>query len=86
MIYGSLAVEATGVSLSGGSNVGLSVHWANLRRWSLPSPSKYFQLRIERTTVDATSTDFGDTAASKGERLLNDVALTSVVFLYGRGW
>nr|HPH65656.1 hypothetical protein [Kofleriaceae bacterium] len=84
LIYGSLAVEATGVSLSGGSNVGLSVHWANLRRWSLPSPSKYFQLRIERTTVDATSTDFGDTAASKGERLLNDVALTSVVFLYGR--
>ncbi len=86
LVYGTVAIEGSALSLAGGDNVGLSVHWANLRPWSRPSPGKYFQLRIERTTTDATSTDFGDTAAANGDRQLEDVELTSVIFLYGRGW
>lgn len=85
LVHGTVAAEVTGVSLVGSSSYGLSLHWANRRR-STSERSKYVQLRIERTTVDATSTDFGDTAAMNGDRQLTDVGLTSVMFLYGRGW
>lgn len=85
LIHGTVAAEVTGVSLLGSSSYGLSLHWANRRR-SMRERSKYVQVRIERTTVDATSTDFGDTAAMNGDRELTDVGLTSVMFLYGRGW
>jgi hypothetical protein len=85
LTFGTLSVEASGLALAGGSHWGLSVHAVNNRRNS-DTPMKYFQLRIEHTNVDATSTDFGDASAMDGARMLEDVGLTSVHLMYGRGW
>lgn len=85
LVHGTVAAEVTGVSLLGSASYGLSLHWANRRR-STSERGKYAQVRIEHTTVDATSTDFGDPAAMNGDRQLTDVGLTTVMVLYGRGW
>jgi hypothetical protein len=82
---GTIAAEATGFALAGGSHWGISFHAVNRRNYR-GTPMKYFQLRIEHTSVDATSTDFGDTTSMDGERMLQDVGLTSVHLMYGRGW
>jgi hypothetical protein len=85
LAFGTLSVEASGFALAGAAHWGLSIHGVNRRRWD-DTPMKYFQLRIEHTNVDATSTDFGDASAMNGERMLEDVGLTSVHLMYGRGW
>ncbi len=85
LVQGTVAVELTGASLLGASQWGLAVHVAN-RRQRDRERLKYVQLRIERATVDATSTDFGDATAMNGERMLAAVELTSVNVMYGVGW
>jgi hypothetical protein len=85
LAFGTLSVEASGLALAGGAHWGLSIHGVNRRR-DRDTPMKYFQLRIEHTNVDATSTDFGDMTSMNGERMLEDVGLTSVHLMYGRGW
>lgn len=83
--FGTVSVEASGFAVAGRAHWGLSIHGVNRRRWN-HTPMKYFQLRIERTNVDATSTDFGDESAMDGARMLEDVGLTTVHLMYGRGW
>ncbi len=84
LTIGTVSIEGTGASLLGGAHWGLSVHWVDLRRY-VDDKMKYFQLRIENTTVDATSTDFGKSGMD-GANMLEGVGLTSVHFMYGRGW
>jgi hypothetical protein len=85
LVYGTVSIEGTGASLAGGSHWGLAVHAVNRRRFQ-DMRMKYVQLRIESTTVDATSTDFGDTTSMNGDRMLQGVDLTSVHLMYGVGW
>ncbi len=81
LTFGSLSAEVVGSSLYGTSQLGLSIHLSSKRR-SAHERLKYFQLRIEQTTVDPSVQDF-DTG--NGSRSLGDQSLTAVHLMYGIG-
>lgn len=79
--FGSLSAEVVGASLGGTSQYGLSIHLASKRRHA-GERLKYFQLRIEQTTVDPSVQDAN---TADGSRSLGDQSLTAVHLMYGIG-
>lgn len=83
-IYGTIAAEVLGASLLGSSQWGLTLSYTKARKrgddWAT-----YFQFRVERTSVSPSITDFDDPMTTDGTSAIDDLDLTAVYFLIGKG-